>query len=84
MPAPGNGTDSGLTWAEGSLWVGQYRERRIHQIDPVDGRVLWTNEIKAFRGMNILTPIALGDRVFTSAYGGQSLALDLHREQGKH
>src|SRR5690242_13417237 len=25
IPAPGNGGDSGLTWAEGMLWVGQYR-----------------------------------------------------------
>src|SRR5262245_5049864 len=32
IPAPGRGADSGLTWAEGSLWVGQYRDRRIHQI----------------------------------------------------
>src|SRR5579864_4624659 len=29
IPAPGGGTDSGLAWAEGSLWVGQYRERKI-------------------------------------------------------
>ena len=34
IPAPGQGYDSGLTWAEGSLWVGQYRDRKIHQIDP--------------------------------------------------
>ncbi|MEP6791135.1 MAG: hypothetical protein ABI907_07175, partial [Ramlibacter sp.] len=32
IPAPGGGGDSGLTWAEGSLWVGQYRDRKIHQI----------------------------------------------------
>ena len=38
IPAPGNGSDSGLTWAEGSLWVGQYRDRKIHQIDPGDRR----------------------------------------------
>ena len=31
IPAPGGGGDSGLAWAEGSLWVGQYRERKIHQ-----------------------------------------------------
>src|SRR5215471_18857007 len=30
IPAPGGGGDSGLTWAEGTLWVGQYRERRIY------------------------------------------------------
>ena len=38
IPAPGHGDDSGLTWAEGSLWVGQYRDRKIHQIDPADRR----------------------------------------------
>ena len=27
IPAPGGGSDSGLAWAEGTLWVGQYRER---------------------------------------------------------
>ena len=32
IPAPGKGSDSGLAWAEGSLWVGQYRRRKIDQI----------------------------------------------------
>src|SRR5215510_4652380 len=27
IPAPGSGGHSGLAWAEGTLWVGQYRER---------------------------------------------------------
>ncbi len=39
IPTPGNGGCSGLTWAEGSLWVGQYRDRKIHQIDPATGAV---------------------------------------------
>src|SRR5262245_36491639 len=34
IPAPGGGGDSGLAWAEGALWVGQHRGRKIHQIDP--------------------------------------------------
>ena len=42
IPAPGGGGDSGLAWAEGSLWVGQYRERKIHQVDPQTGAVLRT------------------------------------------
>jgi hypothetical protein len=33
IPAPGGGGDSGLAWAEGSLWVGNYRGRKIHQIE---------------------------------------------------
>jgi glutamine cyclotransferase len=42
IPAPGGGGDSGLAWAEGSLWVGQYRERKIHQVDPETGAILRT------------------------------------------
>jgi glutamine cyclotransferase len=42
IPAPGKGADSGLAWAEGTLWVGQYRERKIHQIDPETGAILRT------------------------------------------
>jgi len=48
IPAPGQGCDSGLTWAEGSLWVGQYRDRRIHQIDPATGAVKRTIECNRF------------------------------------
>jgi len=40
IPAPGNGGDSGMAWAEGSLWVGEYRSRKIHQVDPETGAVL--------------------------------------------
>lgn len=40
IPAPAGGGDSGLAWAEGSLWVGDYRGRRIHRIDPATGEIL--------------------------------------------
>ena len=48
IPAPGGGGNSGLTWAEGTLWVGQYRDRRIHQIDPETGAILRTIESNRF------------------------------------
>ena len=48
IPAPGGGNDSGLTWAEGSLWVGQYRDRKIHQIDPATGAIRRTIESNRF------------------------------------
>ena len=48
IPAPGHGGDSGLAWAEGTLWVGQYSERKIHQIDPATGAVLRTIESDRF------------------------------------
>jgi glutamine cyclotransferase len=48
IPAPGNGGDSGLAWAEGTLWVGQYRDRKIHQVDPDTGAILRTIESNRF------------------------------------
>jgi glutamine cyclotransferase len=48
IPAPGSGSDSGLTWAEGSLWVGQYRDRKIHQVDPATGAIRRTIESNRF------------------------------------
>jgi glutamine cyclotransferase len=44
IPAPGSGGDSGLAWAEGTLWVGQHRGRKIFQIDPETGAILRTIE----------------------------------------
>jgi glutamine cyclotransferase len=48
IPAPGGGRDSGLAWAEGSLWVGQYRDRKILQIDPETGAIRRTIESNRF------------------------------------
>ena len=48
IPAPGGGSDSGLAWAEGTLWVGQHRDRKIHQVDPETGAVLRTIESSRF------------------------------------
>lgn len=48
IPSPGTGCDSGLAWAEGTLWVGEYRNRRIHQVDPETGKVLRTIESNRF------------------------------------
>jgi len=48
IPAPAQGRDSGLTWAEGTLWVGEYRARKIHQIDAKTGALLRTIESDRF------------------------------------
>ena len=48
IPAPGGGGDSGLAWAEGTLWVGEYRARKIHQVDPDTGAILRTIESNRF------------------------------------
>jgi outer membrane protein assembly factor BamB len=47
IPTPGAGC-SGLAWAEGTLWVGLYEERKIQQVDPETGAILRTIECKRF------------------------------------
>ncbi|MGA7128595.1 MAG: hypothetical protein WBZ19_19930 [Chthoniobacterales bacterium] len=47
IPTPGSGC-SGLAWAEGSLWVALYEERKIYQIDPQTGEVLRAIETARF------------------------------------
>ena len=51
-------------------------------VDPGSGTVLWNQPIKAFRGMNIQTPVIQGGRLFTTAYQGQSQAWDVSGSAG--
>ncbi|KAE8760309.1 glutamine cyclotransferase [Paraburkholderia madseniana] len=48
IPAPGGGGNSGLAWAEGMLWVGRYKDRKIHQVDPQTGAILRTIQSNRF------------------------------------
>jgi glutamine cyclotransferase len=47
IPTPEGGA-AGMAWAEGSLWVGQHRNRKIHQVDPDTGAILRTIESNRF------------------------------------
>jgi hypothetical protein len=42
FPAPGKGQDSGMAWADGHLWVGQYADAKIHKVDARSGAVVKT------------------------------------------
>ena len=46
-------------------------------VAPADGEVLWSQKVRAFRGMNILTPQPYKDSVFVSAYGGRAHLFDV-------
>ncbi len=71
IPAPANGGDSGLAWAEGTLWVGHYRERQIHQVDPDNGKILRT--IKSNRFVTGVT--WLGDELWHATWEGDESEL---------
>ena len=80
IPAPGDGRDSGLTWAEGTLWVGQYRDRKIHQIDPETGAILRTIESNRFvTGVTWLD----GDLWHATSEGDESELRRLDAQTGK-
>jgi outer membrane protein assembly factor BamB len=53
---------------------------RLAGVDLEDGTVLWSQDIPAFRGMNILTPTVIDDAVFTSSYGGRSTMFAIARD----
>jgi outer membrane protein assembly factor BamB len=46
-----------------------------------DGKVAWTSEVKAFRGMNILPPTPIGNKIFTATYGGGSFLFDITKDE---
>ena len=52
-------------------------------VDPESGAKLWSKPIKAFRGMNILTPSVSKNQIFTSSYGGRSLLFDIQKAGNK-
>jgi outer membrane protein assembly factor BamB len=62
--------------------VVQTREK-LAGVDPTDGNVLWEQRVEAFQGMNILTPIALRDTLFTSTYGGKTIGFKVACADGK-
>ena len=50
-------------------------------IDIDTGNMLWNHTIPAFRGMNILTPVVVGDAIFTSSYRNNSWLFQLSKNK---
>ena len=80
IPAPGNGGDSGWPGPEGSLWVGDYRGRKIHQIDPENGAILRT--IQSDRFVTGVTWVD-GDLWHATSEGDESELRHIDRQTGE-
>ncbi len=50
-------------------------------IDIDTGNMLWNHTVPAFRGMNILTPVVVGDAIFTSSYRNNSWLFQLSKNK---
>jgi glutamine cyclotransferase len=48
IPSPDGENNSGMAWAEGSLWVADYKGCKIHRVDPETGKVLHTLQSNRF------------------------------------
>ncbi len=71
IPAPSQGRDSGMAWAEGTLWVGEYRNRKIHQVDPDTGRVL-----RSIQSDRFVTGVAwVDDELWHATWEGEQSSL---------
>ena len=60
----------------------QTREK-LAGVDPETGAELWSQPVESFRGMNILTPLAVGNVLFTSTYGGKTQGWAVAETEGK-
>ena len=61
--------------------VVQTREQ-LAGVAPDTGKVLWTQTVPAFRGMNILTPTVFDDGVFTSSYKNRTFFYRVEKSDG--
>lgn len=52
----------------------------IAGVDIKNGTILWRQPVPAYRGMNILTPVVLGNTVFTSTYRNASFLYRIDRD----
>ena len=57
--------------------------QKLAGLDPASGNVLWSQEVPAFRGMNILTPTIWNGQIFTSTYGGKSFSFEPKESGGQ-
>lgn len=69
-----------LTSIAGRRQVVTQTREALHGIDPATGEVLWTQSVPSFRGMNILTPVVVGNSILTSSYRNKTYLYSVAEE----
>lgn len=62
--------------------VVQGREK-LAGVDLENGAVLWSQVVPSFRGMNILTPLVVGDSIFTTSYQNKAWLFKISAEKDR-
>ncbi len=68
-----------LTEVNGKQQLIVQGREKLMGIDPKTGERLWDQAVKAFRGMNIVTPVPYKNGFFTTTYGGRSRLWTIER-----
>lgn len=71
------------TFSDKRQLVVQSREKLVG-VDLDKGEVLWSQVVPAFRGMNILTPLVVGDSIFTSSYQNKAWLYKIASENDRY
>jgi hypothetical protein len=74
MPSPGKGEDSGMAWADGFLWIGQYRQSKIHKVDATTGEV-----VKTLTSDRFVTGVSCVDGALWHGASGDGRPCELRR-----
>jgi hypothetical protein len=74
LPAPGKGHNSGMAWADGYLFIGQYREARIHKVDAKTGEI-----VKTLTSDRFVTGVSCIDGALWHGVSDDSKAPELRR-----
>jgi outer membrane protein assembly factor BamB len=74
MPAPGKGEDSGMAWADGYLWIGQFRPSKIHKVDATTGEV-----VKTLTSDRFVTGVSCVDGALWHGASGDGQPCELRR-----
>jgi hypothetical protein len=74
LPAPGRGRNSGMAWADGYLWIGQFSEARIHKVDAKTGEV-----VKTLTSDRFVTGVSVVDGALWHGASGDGKPCELRR-----
>jgi outer membrane protein assembly factor BamB len=75
--APADGMASGMAWADGYLFIGQFRESRIHKVDPKTGEV-----VKTLTSDRFVTGVSCVDGVLWHGASNDGQPCELRRLAG--
>lgn len=73
LPAPATGV-SGMAWSDGYLWIGEYRNARIHKVDARTGEV-----VKTLASDRFVTGVSCVDGALWHGAVGDGVPCELRR-----